>query len=136
MFTPLLDQFPFLGKVDVKHWDFIVTVAGVFIAATRLNNLKLDSNREDVLMDIVATKLQEWDRDSLRAFEDCKSLFEREFDQLTAAGHESRFVGSDALGIWIVWNILGRQPQTQEEIEFVRAVGAMTTHNFFELWTK
>ena len=136
MFTPLLDRYPFLGKVDVKHWDFIVTVAGVFIAATRLNNLKLDSRREDAVMDVVASKLQEWDRESLRAFEDCKSLFEQEFDRLTAAGHEPRFVASDAVGIWVVWNVLGKQPESQEEIQLVRSIDAMATHNFFDWWMK
>ncbi|MDI6766935.1 MAG: hypothetical protein QME52_08950 [Bacteroidota bacterium] len=135
MYIPLLDRFPFLRKVDVKQWDFIVTVAGVFIASTRLNNLNLDLKRENVIMDIVSAKLQEWDRDAVGAFEDCKVLFEREFDRLTTAGHESRFIASDALGVWVVWNVLGRQPQSQEEIKLVRVVGGMTTHNLFDWWT-
>lgn len=31
MFVPLLDRFPFLREADVEHWDFIVTVAGIFM---------------------------------------------------------------------------------------------------------
>lgn len=33
MFTPLLDSFPILRQVDIQHWDFILTVVGVFVAS-------------------------------------------------------------------------------------------------------
>lgn len=44
-FTPLLGRFPSLRKVDTEQWDFVLTVAGVFLAASRLNNLKLGDAR-------------------------------------------------------------------------------------------
>lgn len=85
-------------------------------------------------MEIVADDLNRWDPDGIRGFEDCKGLFDREFDRLTAAGHESRFVAADAVGIWIVWNVLGRAPETDEEWQLVRATGALATHAFFDWW--
>jgi len=27
-FVPTLDRFPILSEIDLKHWDFIVSVAG------------------------------------------------------------------------------------------------------------
>jgi hypothetical protein len=45
-YTPMGDQFPFLRKVKSDQWDFVVTIAGVFIAAVRLGNLKIE-NREN-----------------------------------------------------------------------------------------
>jgi hypothetical protein len=75
-----------------------------------------------------------WDRDAIRAFDDCKQLFDREYDRLNAIGHDSQFLASDALGSWIVWNALGKQPITMEEITLVRGVGAITTHAFFNWW--
>ncbi|HXH24685.1 MAG TPA: hypothetical protein VNI78_05510 [Vicinamibacterales bacterium] len=135
MFTPLLDRFPSLRDVDTEQWDFILTVAGVFMAASRLNNLRLGNAREERLMEIVAADLNRWNADGIRGFEDCKGLFEREFDRLTAAGHEPRFVAADAVGTWIVWNVLGRSPQTDEECQLVRATGALVTHAFFDWWT-
>lgn len=136
MFTPLLDQFSILGNADAKHWDFILTVAGVFMASTRLHNLRLGETREERLMEIVAECLDQWNPDGIRAFEDCKGLFESEFDRLTEAGHERRFLASDAVGKWIVWNVLGRLPQTEKECSLVRASGAMVTHEFFHWWDK
>jgi hypothetical protein len=134
MFTPLLDQFSDLQKIDVEHWDFILTVAGVFAASTRLHNLCLGGVREEGLMQIVAENLDRWNPDGIRAFEDCKQLFESEYDRLIEAGHEQSFVASDAVGMWIVWNVLGRQPQTEEECKLVRTVGSMVIHNFFRWW--
>jgi hypothetical protein len=136
MFTPLLDRFPILREVDTEHWDFILAVAGVFMAATRLNNLRLEDAREEKLMAVVAERLSEWKPDGIRAFEDCKGLFEKEFDRLNAAGHDPRFVASDAVGKWIVWNVLGRPPATDEECMLVRSAGALVTHAFFDWWDK
>lgn len=134
MFIPLLDRFPVLREAAAEHWDFIMTVAGVFMAATRLNNLHLEETREERLMQALTERLHEWNPDGIRAFEDCKQLFESEFDRLTEAGHETRFVGSDALGMWIVLNVFGRAPQGEEECMLVRATGGMTTHAFFDWW--
>src|SRR4029077_13600945 len=61
MFAPLLDQFPFLGEVDSKQCNFILTVAGVFMAATRLNNLRLGDVWEQRLMEKVSEQLTKWD---------------------------------------------------------------------------
>lgn len=134
LLLPLLNEFPVLEQVDVEHWDFILTIAGVFMAATRLNNLRLGDKREDKLMEAIALDLDKWDSDGIRAFEDCKGLFEKVFDQLTASGLEPLFVASDAIGTWIVWNVLGRKAQTHEEYNLIRAVGIMVTSAFFDWW--
>ncbi len=136
MYNPLLERFPFLRHVDIDHWNFILTVASVFMAATRLNNLRLSDDREDKLMEVVTTRLDKWKPDGSHGFEDCKVMFETEFDRLTRAGHESRFVASDAVGVWIVLNLLGRPPQTDSECTLVRAVGGMVTIAFFDWWDK
>lgn len=134
--TVLLDEFSILRETDIENWTFILTVAGVFIAATRLRNLRLGEAREQKLMDKVYEHFTRWDsKNADRAFEDCKSFFEKNFDALTKAGHEPRFVASDAIGLWIVWNVLGRAAQTNEERKLVRVVGSMTTHTFFNWWT-
>lgn len=134
MLTPLLERFPILERVDIEQWDFVLTVAGVFMATSRLNNLKLGDSHEERLMEIVADSLTRWKPDGICAFEDCKGLFEEEYDRLTAVRHEPLFVSADAVGIWIVWNVLGRSPQSDEECQLVRAAGTLTTHAFFDWW--
>ena len=136
MFIPVLDSFPIIQQVDVEHWDFTLTVASVFMAATRLNNLHLDDDREEKLMEVIAERLDQCKPDGIRGFEDCKGVFESEFDRLTKAGYEPRFVASDAVGKWVVMNVLGHSPQTDEECLLVRAAGGMVTHAFFNWWDK
>jgi len=136
MFMPLLEKFPFLKEANDEHWDFIVTTAAVFMAASRLNDLRIGDAREEKLMEIVAESLENWNPGGIRAFEDCRGLYEREYDRLAAAGHEPRFLASDAVGKWIVWNVLGRAPKSYDEAMLVRTAGAMVTHTFFDWWNE
>ena len=41
LFQSARKDFLFLQDVNVKHWDSILTIAGVFMAANRLKNLRL-----------------------------------------------------------------------------------------------
>jgi hypothetical protein len=135
--TVLLEEFPFIKHSNIESLDFFLTVAGVFMAATRLSNLRVGEAREEHLMNKVYDRFVEWDKkNAVRAFDDCKTFFERNFDALTNTGHDPRFVASDAIGGWIAWNVLERAPQTEEERKLVRAVGSMTVHIFFNWWTE
>lgn len=133
-YTALMKRFPILREVDLEQWDFIVTVAGVFMASTRLINLSLGDDREGRLMEVVTARLNQWKPDGIRGFEDCKMLFEKEFDRLTEAGDEPHSVASDAVGKWIVWNVLGRPPQTDEECMLVMACGTLVTEAIRDCW--
>ena len=134
LYVPMLDQFPFLRSVDVKHWEFIVTIAGIFIATTRLHNLRSGDIREQRLMDRVAERLDQWNSNGLNGFEHCKSFFERTFDALLTAEHEPRFIASDTIRSWIVWDVLDRAPSAEEERRLVRTIGVAITHAFFDWW--
>jgi len=132
MFVPMLDQHPLLKKVNPARWDFVLTIAGVFMAPTRLQSLQLRDDRKQELMDVVARGLDQWSpKDGTRGFEDCKAMFERNFDALTSIQHEPRFIASDAIGMWIVRNLLQRPPEGQEEQKLARAAGASVVHTFF-----
>jgi hypothetical protein len=134
-FVPLLDEFPLLQEANPEHWDFILTIAGVFIAATRLRNLHLDHAREDKLSDIISEYLYKSNSSQgASGFDDCKSFFERTYDALEKSGHEPRFTASDAIGSWIIWNVLSRAPETEEEQRLMRAVGMLITHRLYDWW--
>jgi hypothetical protein len=136
MFMPMLDQHPLLKEVNPEQWNFLLTIAGVFMAATRLQILQLKDDRKQELMDVVAHGLAQWSpKDGIRGFEDCKAMFEGNFDALTSIQHEPRFIASDAIGTWIVWNLLQRPPEAEEERKLARAAGASVVHTFFSWWS-
>lgn len=133
-FVPLLDKYSFLREANIEQWDFILTVAGIFIATTRLSNLSIDDDSEDALITIVSRRLKLWSPEGIAAFENCKEVFEKQYEQLIAANYENEYVASDALGLWIVLNVLGRMPDCHEEIEFQRSVGVLVVSAFFDWW--
>lgn len=133
-FSSTAGRFKALQHLDADHWDFIVTIAGVFVAAKRLTDLRLEGKRGEALLKIVARRLSEWAPDGLVALEDCKRLYEHEFDRLTARGHDPEYVACDAVGIWTVWNLLGREPKTEGEAALCRAIGISLTTAFVGWW--
>ena len=46
MFVTFVDEFPFIpyDERDQRYWDFVVTIAGVFLALIRLRTLNLNEN--------------------------------------------------------------------------------------------
>jgi hypothetical protein len=63
------------------------------------------------------------------------SFFKKNSDLLAEHGHEPQFIAIDAVGYWIVWEVLGRAPETEEERSLVRTIGGFVTHKFFDWWT-
>jgi hypothetical protein len=135
-FIPMPDRFPALKRVSFQQWVFFVTIAGVFIAATRLVNLRFDKSREQALLQKVAEGLAQWDAaNGIRGYEDCQSFFDRTADGLEKSGHDQRFVASDAIGAWVVWNLFGGPPGDSEEMRaLIRGIGVSVTHAFFKWW--
>lgn len=134
MFLPTLDRFPFLERVDGQHWNFVVAVAGVYVASTGLGKLSLPDVRGNALTDCVAQGLTKWDPDGPRAFVDCQGFFEKGVENLSAGGHDPQWIASDALGTWIVWNVLGKAPETDQESQLARTTGLVVIRNFRDWW--
>jgi len=82
----------------------------------------------------VAEALAKWNPRGKSGFEDCNDLYVSEYNRLSKAGHETQFIAFDAIGLWIVWNVLDRAPETQDECMLVRAAGAMVTYTFIDWW--
>jgi hypothetical protein len=87
-------------------------------------------------MKLVAEDMDQWKPDGIDGFEDCKRLFESEFDRLETTGQAPDFLASDALGMWIVLNVLKRQSQTDEEFQLVRVTGLSAINAFYDWWEK
>ncbi|MBX7198744.1 MAG: hypothetical protein K1X51_05160 [Rhodospirillaceae bacterium] len=134
-----LAKYPFLAQFiatpeDETWWQIVFTIAAVYIAAARLENLGVGRARETKLMGRVTEHLLELNANALAAFDDCKEFFGRSFEALTAKGHNPRFVTSDSIGAWAAWNMMDRGPETEDEAQCVRGLGVAITHAFFGWW--
>ena len=134
MLPAVQKRYPVLRNIDESLWVFVIAVAGVFIAARRLNDLMHGNEREDHLMYIVSKALDDWHSGAGKGFKDCDSFFEQENERLVACGHEAQHCASDAIGKWIFWNALEKPPKTREDATIVHALGSIVTHAFFTWW--
>lgn len=136
-YTQFGGELQIIYKIDTEQWDWVFTIAGVFIAATRLNNLDVESSRQEKILEVVAKKLAAWKPDGLAGFEDCKAFFERTYDGLATLDEYRRdpqLLASDSIGAWMAWNLLGHAPESEDEKKLIRLVGISVTHAFFDWW--
>lgn len=129
-------QCPIAGKVDTDQWNFFVTVASAFFAVSRLNDVPVNDAHNDELRGVVEKCMAVWDSDADAAFDDCMDFFERAYQQLVRAGHPPQFIACDALGKWIVWNLLSNPPTTDEHVRLVRVVGGTVVSSFRGWWSE
>lgn len=136
-YTQFATEQQIIYKIGTEQWDWVSTIAGVFVAATRLNTLDLESSRKEKILEIVTLKLAAWKPDGLGGFDDCKAFFERTYDGLAIMDEyrcDPRFLSSDSIGAWMAWNLLGHAPESEDEKRLIRLVGAFVTHTFFDWW--
>ena len=80
----------------------------------------------------VGAKLTEWNPvNGRRFFEDCASFYEKTYNPLA---DEPRLAAFDSLGFWVVWNVLGRPLESEEERRLVRTIGGMIHYTFLNWW--
>lgn len=134
MFPILQERFSALAQVDPEQWEFVITVAGVAIAIESLGGKEFSGNRAEELAQEIANELNRWNADGLRGYQDCERVFKDASARFALSGHEANFVRPDALGLWIVLNLLGRQPDTDDEATLARSLGLFVTIPFKDWW--
>ncbi|SRR6266508_1774017 len=127
-FVPIIDQFTFLRTCKPEDWDFFATVVAVNVA---LNNLASEvvPDRFKRLDSMVATQLNKWDAQGLATVRDCQQFVNR---TVTKGGNETQ-QAVQALGLWVLWNLLKRQP-TRDEFRAAPAIGGMLAGPLHDWW--
>jgi hypothetical protein len=137
MFAPLVERFPLLREAQSTRWDLVVVVAGVFMAVMGLTELKVGRTRKQTLLNAVEGLLGKLDGgNGLRLFHDCSAFFLRYSKMLAKTGQPSRLARSDAVGFWMVWNLLERWPEADHELALVRQAGMMLAEAFSDYWSE
>ncbi len=143
-FEPTLDRFAALqtayqasdNKTDyIEQFDFLMTIACVFVAVERLKNAGIEETRANEALDRIEFRLNEWNAiDSIPGFEHCQNYFTKEYEALRKVGYEPDHLVQDAVASWIVADALGKPPEAEEERRLVRFIGAMIARKFANWW--
>ena len=132
-YTQFLEKDAIVRKVEPKHWDFIISVAGVFVAVSQLNHESIAD--KDILLDEITNAAIEVYPDFVEACEDCRTFVDRTYDGLKKnCKGEEQFLFSDSLGGWVVWNLFGHASDREDERNLIRPLGAFIVHSFFSWW--
>ena len=136
-YTTVATKFPPILAIDTKRWDFVLAIGGVFVGISQLGHEKLSEDSKDPILDIVSEAVAAWQTDGLRGIEDCRQFVDRTYDRLeslTEYGRDPQFLFTDSLGGWVVWNLFGHAPSTDEETQLIRVLGGMLVHSFIYWW--
>jgi len=136
-YTTFGERLPLIFEFSTDEWDFFLTVGKVFVAMSALEALEAPDSVKEPLADTVVRNLMAWEPDAVRAFEDCKGLFEKTYDSLSQLDEyrdDARFLGADSVGTWIAWNLLKHAPTSHDEGNLVRLLGLAATHGFVSWW--
>jgi hypothetical protein len=125
-FAPLLDRHPILRETEVEDWDFFATTATVCVA---LNNLKaaVPTERFINIYAVFLPHLRKWHDRGEDAVLDCQEFVTRTVTTEVPA--------QDALGVWVLWNSLRRQPN-QSEAAVGREIGRLLSTPLHDWWTQ
>jgi len=128
----LLDKFPQLARVKSQEWDFFFAIGSVFAGLSDIGS-RSESHKKFVRR-MISDALMEWDRDGLRALEDCEGFVIRSIDSISTGDSEAlqRHL-SNFLGLWIVWNIFQKRPQ-DSDLELASVAGDLAFRMVAGCW--
>lgn len=136
-YRQILTSYPIIEKIDRNHWDFILTIAGVFVAISQLNHENIPEEEKDEILDLVTNSVLQLYPDGIDACEDCRQFVDRTYDGLanqTEYKQNPQYLFSDSLGGWIVWNLFNHAASDDDERKLVRVLGALVVHPFVSWW--
>lgn len=136
-YMDFLGNYPIVAKIKPEHWDFVLTIGGIFVAVSQLNHENIPEQEKDAILDTVTNAATQIYPDSIDACEDCRKFIDRTYDGL-AEGIEYKnnpqLLFVDCLGVWVVWNLLGHDPSNDDEGKLIRILGGLLVQSFISWW--
>lgn len=123
----LAQRFPVLSPVYEGDWMFFTTVAAVWSASATIN-IYIPDNQQSEVRAYISRDLAEWHPGAVRAIHDLTVFI--------ANGAEDEPQPSylpAAVGLWIVWNLFGREP-SDSECWAGSAIGNRIVDQFTPYW--
>jgi hypothetical protein len=134
-FTQVASRFPFVAEYKPHDWDFFVAAGGVSVALNALLK-RVQPDRFKSVYAVIVPDLHQWDPQSEYAIVDCQRFVRRTLNEVTSqptSAELPRYLAVDSLGIWVLWNLMRREP-TDKEAQAARSVGGLLAQSFDSWW--
>ncbi|PIV38861.1 MAG: hypothetical protein COS29_05700 [Candidatus Omnitrophica bacterium CG02_land_8_20_14_3_00__42_8] len=136
-YKQFINKYPIIEKIKPEHWDFVLTIAGIFVAVSQLNHENIPEQDKNAILDTVTSAAIEIYPNSIEACEDCRNFVDRTYNELAREKEykdNSKFLFSDSLGSWMVWNLFGHASSNEDERNLIRILGGFLAHSFISWW--
>jgi hypothetical protein len=136
-FKEFVDNYPIVGQIKPEHWDFVLTIAGIVVGVSQINNENIPDQTIDTILENVSVAAIEIYTNSIDACDDCRNFVDRTYDRLAKEAdcqNNKQYLFADSLGAWVVWNLFGHAPLNEDERKLVRIVGVFLVHSFISWW--
>lgn len=116
--------------------QLILTIASTFIA---IRNLPVSYNILGKIVRyrlarIIGKDMKNLSYISFTAYNHCSFLFDTEYTRLINNNYTESEATIQAVGLWIMWEILNRKPETEDEINMIPMAGNLIIKAFQEYW--
>lgn len=126
MLTELRLEPSVLDNVNSDHWDLMVTIAGVYAAIAGIHSMQHTKQELTTIFETINVKLRELDPNAENTYRDLHFMLEGVQKRRMASENDSdhHYFKSD-LGYWIIEEVLGHRPQSEQRRALASRVGGM-----------
>jgi hypothetical protein len=135
----MLRKFPSLAESEVEDLDFFLTVAIVCANIFAFPHASGDPRRRDEAIAAIRQALDDWHQRGNAALDDCTAFVGRNVEMLLSTPEyqaDPSLVLPDAIGLWVVTNVLHRLPSGGAEFEGVRPIGRWCNFTLNGFWER
>jgi len=126
MLTVLRKERSVLDNVFSDHWDLIVTIAGVYAAIAGIHSKQHTKQELTTVFETINVKLCELDPNAENISMGLHFMLEGVQKSRTASENDSdNYYYKSDLGYWIVEQVLGHRPQSEQRHALANRVGSM-----------
>jgi hypothetical protein len=123
--------------INHDDWVFFATIAFSLQAQARLKMLDITEKRRQGLVLNLLKEFGRWNSRGPDAALDCIDFIEKfrsDFSANYTASSEEHLLLSDSVATWLMWNILGRAPNTEKDSDFARKISLSIKHQTRDYW--
>lgn len=123
-----------LFNLDPKAWEMAVTVGGIYVGFMSLKHLNLGEKSEQPIRHILLSSMLAYSADAGPLLVACKQSLERRFDEFAALGRNDGNEYWEALGEWILTQVLEKDLTDERFLELKRSLGFLVVATFSNWW--
>lgn len=134
-FTDFLDRYSELNIVDLREWDFFVTVAGISVGLMGLADKVVSADEYERLTNILSKKIKQWNRNGEHALGNLVShMTKYRKEIINLPPDEATKMWASMLSSWCLINLKMKVPKDKPS-DLMIELGMFLIVSFKDWWS-